>query len=419
MNPGTTDEFPAFWKESNDNVYTYEADIYGNLSYGRFTFMHPNNNGSLTQTFKPYQWGLFRVDVSGFTFGGDESLKATLSLSAKKPGGGDSQINISDEVSVDKIDGMDAQNIRNRIHEIARYSGIDANRNYIHEGHATLSIFQNVDGQYNYPGKTDAHNDEGNWRELTITKDGSGKVTGATGIKNDWGNEVKGLYCIKHFDKYGRLAPGIYINGNGSIVGDGDHAYRIENSDGTQLIGWTSDLTGVHELEVEIGQIVELGPSVPGVNAQDNQDGGHHHWWTPTGDFNNKRPLKFTVNYDSEGDYILTYNNADKSQWSVAHYRIKVKAPKLAQEKTPEADHVNFSNNRPVIIEKDNTGVGDGQDGSIAFTITEGMDNAGYATKHIRMLCLNKMCTILSVLLVSSSITIRILKSMRNPYSSM
>ena len=189
---------------------------------------------------------------------------------------------------------------------------------------------------------------------------------------------MNGLYCIKHFDKYGRLAPGIYINGNGSIVGDGDHGYRIENSDGTQLKGWTSDLTGVHELEVEIGQNVQLGPSVPGVNAQNNQDGGEHHWWTPTGDTRGTRELKFTVNYDSEGDYILTYHNANKSQWSVAHYRIKVKAPKLAQEKTPEADHVNFSNNRPVIIEKDNTGVGDGQDGSIAFTITEGTDNAGY-----------------------------------------
>ena len=67
VNPGGRN-VPAFWKESSDDVYNHDGN-WTNSDYGRFCFMNPEANGTLTQSFKPYQHGLFRLDCQGFAVG--------------------------------------------------------------------------------------------------------------------------------------------------------------------------------------------------------------------------------------------------------------------------------------------------------------------------------------------------------------
>ena len=364
VNPNEpTDNPPAFWKESEDKVYTFEKGIYENAAFGRFTIMHPNNDGSLTQTIKPYQYGLFQLDIQGFTYGENETLNATLALTENSDG-----ITVSSPVSVDKIKTEDADKIRNRIHEMALASTNDYDRNFIHDGHGTSNLYKK-DPNYT-PAPTEAHNDNGHWNDndaLIITTGADGKINGATGIKNSWGDQVKGLYCVKHYDEYERTAIGIYINGEGESK-EAWYRKKLRGED-TWPEEWIQFNDGV--IDVNIGDQIQFGPNVPRQNAANNEN-GTHHWWTPNNDWTGEREFILTVDYDSEGDYILTHQNSNDDKWTYAYYRLRVHAPGFD---TPEADHVNFSNNKPVIIEKDRTGVSENQDGSIAFTITEGNDH--------------------------------------------
>ena len=105
VNAGNTG-FTAYWESDNADFYNFGNLGTDNAAWGRYSSMQPEKDGYITQTFKSYKFGLYRLDCQGFTTG---DAMATMSI-----GSNDSSIKIGDAVvfenlsSIEAMDGIDA-----------------------------------------------------------------------------------------------------------------------------------------------------------------------------------------------------------------------------------------------------------------------------------------------------------------------
>ena len=335
VTPGSA---PAFWTETEDgNVYTYNGQTFDNADNGRFTFMHPNENGSLTQTFKPYLTGLFRLDAQGFVTG---NATAKLTLTAKGEGGGESKISVSDPVFFKEYQGGD---LMAQVAEFMRNSNDNPFNNAVMNNNAAT----------NTTGDWDTRRDDGSWDQgpLNITKNGDTYSIVNDQVSSDC------LYYLRGTDEYGRQPKGVYIKGEAgdkTFPDNGDYWYLINGKgpDGDN-VKWFNG----QELTVKVGDTVTFGPNI-------NGNEGAWQWWRPSGGDPKSRELEFTANYDSAGDYILTFKQDGK--WYALYYTVKV-------EGTPDPSHVNVNNTGKPFVIDDTTDVN--------FKLTKAGDynNAGYA----------------------------------------
>ena len=410
---------PIYWQEDNDDVYQWAngsiaglEPIFGTEFYGRYAFMHPYDNGTVTQEFKPSQYGLFRLDAQGYTFnlfGGQG--KAYMKL--EKENGSGIVLPVTNEVEFESISQVDALPVFNKIGDFARNGKLDYNdnhSNYIinnHKRHVENDnyIFEYAEGSKNpqedlgqliIPGYSDVYADDGKYNNGTQSL-GWGKNP------TDYSHPC--LYRVRWIDKYGRVCKGIYINGktlrdNGKI-GPFDDASGEDRGYGFQIFrngenvtpnpyswGWADDEDGI--IEVQIGDKVEFGPLITGNGAYGGDD--RVQWWTPKDDPKGSRQFTIDkVDYDDAGDYIVTFHDLDydymdgetkvgdgksnpNNKWNVIRYRLVV-TDLAMQINTPAPTYVKFAeNNDEPFLVKDPA---DASQNSPAFTLEENYKSSG------------------------------------------
>ena len=385
------------WKDVN-GAYDYSSWTFDNAPYGRYAYLHPKKSGTFTQEFEPYQFGLFDVDVQGFTLNahGGSLPTAKLSVTTTKAG---SKIVTTEPVEFDEISKDDRKDLYQRIGDIARenlnrewhykYQINDDSRGVINS-HVFTYTKENPepssdgDGVWQ-PGFRSVRRDNGGWGLYPI----------------DFNNyDTKCLYLFNYVDDFGRVCKGIYINGN-SLRSDGKlgpwengkdyfYSWKVNNDP------WTDAQSGepYAEVHVNVGDKVEFGPHI-GVNVDaDNRC----QWWTPRGNATRNRSLTIeNITYDDAGDYILTYHTEsdlvnDNNKWNAVCYRLIVDTPLgLGDDELtpPEAGYVNVNGTGlPYAISNDqNVSVSHelvpGDPKSFSATGVKGFQNAYAATDKV------------------------------------
>ena len=332
----------AYWEESDDGIYQFREDIYGFPEYGRFAFLHPNTNGYLRQTFIPNQFGLYRLDIQGYVFNlTANNATATMSLESQTPG-----VIYSDPVDIPKIDLQDAGPIFTKIGDMARKGIGDHTFWYSSHHHVdnSLTIFKyaensenpetGVNGQQIKPGYSDVY-----FYGTTAT---------AAGTASPQNYSASGLYRYRFIDRYGRVATGVYINGDpkstlGSYNSSGSPELRYQ----IDTYAWRTTSDG--NVEVKVDTKVTLAPYMIG-NGNEGGDGAVR-WLTPKSDNVTTRQLTIDkVKYDDAGDYICTYYDSSDAKWNVVRYTLKVIDPDNLQMDTPPVAQVKVNGNNPYDI---------------------------------------------------------------------
>ena len=341
---------PSFWHESSDDVYNFPGNEYNSEFYGRYTFMHPKNNGTLTQTFKPSQYGLFRLDVSGYVFRQfDSQVSAKMELQDVSTNS--KKVVIGSAVDIDPIAYEDALQIFGRMGELAKGGKKDYNDLCpVYDKIKNMSIFKyTADGT-----ETDSRGvkiEPG--YSAVYAYDNYGEEPVVTSVnETDFNN--KKINIVVYVDSYGRVYKGLYLKGDywrndrnlgpceGQDGTDKDYSYVIDNGDWVNTGSGSAYLT----VEVNVGQEVKFGPQPTGSGSMGTDD--RLQWWTPKSvkdERNNKRELTIeNVSLGDAGDYFLTYRDGDK--WNVVCYRLVVKDDNL-QLGTPGLNYVKLDGNNP------------------------------------------------------------------------
>ena len=309
------------WNDAN-TVYAYNGTAFDNGPYGRYAFLHPQQNGTVYQTLKPYQFGLFRVDVSGFVYKtvGSSQAAPTVSLSLNGTEGGITYTGGAEGVTLDEIYPEDGPKIFKRIGDIARqqlsnewrYKNQDAYNKFI-----GLEVFKNSEANPNrnstvthgteaIPGYSEVRHDTNDWDNLSTSNDllSGNNITPA----NDWYVNNPCLYYINSVDRFGRRPQGVYIHGKQGLAyyqGSGDpvvlteentvcddgislnyvgpwEAYRLEGGtyyirkieygyyqqrDGSDIHKWSDKDNFDGVITAKVGDKITLGPVISGNGA--------------------------------------------------------------------------------------------------------------------------------------------------------
>lgn len=391
---------------AEEGAYDYISAVYDNAPYGRYAYLHPEKTGEFTQVFEPYQFGLFDVEVQGFTLKAHGGNLPTAKLWVTTEDA--TKIGYTGEVTFDQISDEDKKDLYQRIGDIARESlsnewywkyQVDIGG----RGVADYRIFKY--SGFNPNPENDGYDNEHN--RWDIWQPGFISVR----ADNGWGHpdnfNAKALYRITYVDEFGHVCKGIYINGQtlrpDSKLGPWEGTYDENGEDyvyswevnGT---GWKNEQKGkpYATVHVNVGDKVEFGPHIGTTGAEDNDD--RFQWWTPSGDGTHNRSLTINnVTYDDAGDYILTYHDKTgkddpDNKWNAVCYRLIVDTPLgLGDDELtpPEAGYVNINGTGLPYAIGDGQGVshelGNGDPGDFTAEVggIKGFQNAIAATDRI------------------------------------
>ena len=404
--PGST------WNDAA-RVYNFSGDAFNNDQFGRAAFLHPQNNGTISQKFKPYQYGLFRLDVQGFTFNTTGNPQVKMSVST--PEG----VAHTPEVTLEEITAEDGPKIYSRIGDVARLANTKKWRDQMEAWYRGVTN-QTTIFQYDPNGREESELEDLDGLDYAKIKIGSKLVRKDSHDSEGWwaytdpdnvDYSKKCLYRYWEVDEFGRKNVGVYINGKRGIFFEGANNGRIltaedeedfqgvtaaieegyygpwEYNDGEHKFvrrgygynyngqGWLDDEDGV--IEVEVGKSIILGPLVSGYSYQGNNI--NLQWWTPNNrndgnanDPKNKRDLTIgPIKWEDAGDYICTVHIGDT--WNAFRYTLVVKDPNLTpqgEETLPEASHV--------IVNGDGVGYKIDETGSAQFSLQPSANKHGY-----------------------------------------
>ena len=368
----------TYWLDPN-GAYDFNINTWENSPYGRYAFLHPKKDGEFTQTFQPLQFGLFDVDVQGFSLKSHDGAYPTAKLSLVT---NTAKIGHTQDVEFEVISDEDKEDLYWRIGDIARKC-TDYRWHYkeqIWDGYREPVVTDQNIFKYTNTGYRNWHNEE----KLDGVVKLDDFVPGFIDVRADNGNwdqnqavnpanySEKGLYRILYIDDFGHVCKGIYINGRtfrndgglgpyeddhvnnhnvGRIVGYGFQLFRDgENvTPNANQWGWADDEDGT--IEVEVGDNVVFGPFITG----NGYFGGDNNliWFTPREVTDPKeeriagsRELTIeNITYDDAGDYFCTYHDGD-NRWNVVRYHLVVNTKLGLKDDVltpPQADFVNIN----------------------------------------------------------------------------
>ena len=296
VNPGG-EGVTTYWKESQDDLYYFYNNPFSKgADPGRFSLLHANNNGDLTQEFIPYQYGMYRLDCQGFSYG-NATVKMTLSNVQE------SNVKISDAVTFDNTMTFDALGIKELMQERTADKYKD---NLYSDNYAT-------------GGLDDWHVENDNaWSTEPVA---GGLVLASITSEN---GQKRPVQILGKTDASGARPVGVYVVGRNRNF-TSNHPYVINGG------GWDYKQT----ITVKEGDKIKFGLN-PGnyencvkldVWYPDNTSDNNH--WSATENINAEREHEFTVggtdnkNITKSGDYIFTFQYNDGS-YAVDYYTIQI-----------------------------------------------------------------------------------------------
>ena len=318
-------KYTTYWSASDPKVQQYLDNTFGasfsNTKYGRYSFLHATADGNISQKFKPYQYGLFRLDVQGFTTG---NAGAEMTLSTTKEG---SKIMIGDggraeleHTALDQIyNPFTRQNLLDEIYDLAKndgdYTGGDNYR----------EIFRN--NKYSEDSKADKAEDwevwnDNGWKPQIVFDNKVLAHIGKHG-EGELGDKDRPVEILGKADASGARPVGVYVVGTDRNFTT-DYPYQ-KNGTGWGPTGQT--------ITANVGDVIKFGPNPTDENKVEKSD----DWWMPNGKHSYDREAEITVGEDGygAGDYIFTRQYNDGS-YAVCYYTIKI-------EGQPEPTHVDVN----------------------------------------------------------------------------
>ena len=148
--------------EDKDEAYKFSGDAFGNAPYGRYAYLHPEKNGEFTQVFEPYQFGLFDVEVQGFTLKAHDGSLPTAKLWVTTDDA--TKIGYTGEVTFDQISEDDKKDLYQRIGDIAREQLTREWRYKNQVGDETRGVTNSHVFTYTNENPEPSSDDDGEWK---------------------------------------------------------------------------------------------------------------------------------------------------------------------------------------------------------------------------------------------------------------
>ena len=378
INDGTVAQYPSFWTESPADLYQYRREAFTSEPWGRYSLMHPHKDGSLSQTFQPYQYGIFEVSAQGFAAG---NANVKMSLEALDASG-----NVL-EPSASNIFITNRSNKPVYFEKISDWLDItpanDGNGTFYDRSKAELervfegNIFNPIlaTGGYNandwkvWQDQMQSNRDNKNgakyWREIAHTAMENGFVSVDAGqIDPDVLNE--NMPVSVRYNAYDHEFQGLWIVGINKNSGwkDGNTWYYQVSDDGADNGEWKDPKDP--NIKVQWNKYVKFG-----VACNDAGNNCDYEWWGP-GNYHawGREAIVQIQDHTNIGDYICIRHYFEKDG---DNYRVINNNGEVLESLTTEQFAARDVDN----VHGIDTGVFD------ACYISIGIDGDGYEPSHV------------------------------------